>query len=76
LKSVQGYFKDDPLVKFSTFNGTDFGWKVVEWLDAPTASWLPQAAASSDRVRAELDWGPLCRRAVDFAEKTVSAART
>jgi glycosyltransferase involved in cell wall biosynthesis len=68
LRSVQGFFKNDPLVKFSTFDGADFGNRIIEWIDAPVSSWLPQAAASSARVRTELDWQPLCRKAVDFAE--------
>ena len=69
LKSVQGYFKDDPLVKFSSFNGQDFGNKILEWLAAPASAWQPYVEKSSARVRAELDWQPLCRKAVDFAEK-------
>ena len=69
LKSVQSYFQNDPLVKFSTFNGDDFGANIMAWLDASAASWQPFAAASAARVRAELDWQPLCRKAVDFAEK-------
>ena len=74
LKSVRAYFKDDPLVKFSEFDGGDFGDKIMEWLDAPTSAWRPQAAASAARVRAELDWQPLCRKAVDFTEKVASSA--
>ena len=73
LKSVRGYFKDDPLVKFSSFNGGDFGNKILEWLDAPVSAWQPYAEKSSARVRAELDWQPLCRKAVDFTEKIVGA---
>jgi glycosyltransferase involved in cell wall biosynthesis len=68
LKSVQSYFKHDPLVKFSAFNGADFGNKILEWLAAPVSAWQPHAETSSARVRAELDWRPLCRKAVDFAE--------
>ena len=73
LKSVQGYFKNDPLVKFTDFSGSDFGGKILEWLAAPAASWQLHAEASSARVRAELDWRPLCRKAVDFATQIVSA---
>jgi glycosyltransferase involved in cell wall biosynthesis len=73
LKSVQGYFQNDPLVKFAGFSGQDFGGKILEWIDAPVSSWQPHAEKSSSRVRAELDWRPLCAKAVDFAEKTVSA---
>mgnify|MGYP001545234077 CR=1 FL=1 len=69
LKSVQGYFKNDPLVKLSEFNGADFGAKVLAWLETPAESWQPFAAQSAARVRAELDWQPLCRKAVDFAER-------
>ena len=69
LKSVQGYFKNDPLVKFAQFNGEDFGNKILEWLAAPVATWSPHAEKSSARVRAELDWRPLCAKAVDFAER-------
>ncbi len=72
LKSVQGYFKNDPLVKFAGFDGVSFGNKILDWLDAPTASWQPHAESSSARVRAELDWQPLCRKAVDFVEKIQS----
>ena len=69
LKSVQGYFKNDPLVKFSGFDGVDFGHKILEWLETPVPSWQPYAEQSSARVRAELDWRPLCRKAVEFTEK-------
>ncbi len=70
LKSVRSYFKNDPLVKFSEFNGEDFGRKILSWLDEPVANWQPQVAKSAARVKAELDWQPLCRKAVDFIEKT------
>ena len=69
LKSVHDYFKHDPLVKFSAFDGKDFGRQVLAWLNAPTAHWLPQAAATAARVKTELDWQPLCAKAVDFAER-------
>ena len=68
LKSVQSYFKNDPMVKFSEFNGEDFGRKILSWLEAPVSNWQPHAAQSAARVKAELDWQPLCRKAVDFIE--------
>ena len=69
LKSIQSYFGNDPMVKFSKFNGADFGEQILRWLDE--APQLPPAVAakSAARVRAELDWQPLCRKAVDFMEK-------
>jgi len=73
LKSVQGYFKNDPLVKFAGFDGVNFGEKILEWLAAPVSSWQPHAAGSAARVKAELDWKPLCQKAVDFAERVHAA---
>jgi glycosyltransferase involved in cell wall biosynthesis len=68
LKSIQRYFQNDPLVKFSEFNGDDFGRNILSWLDEPVSNWQPHAALSAARVKAELDWQPLCRKAVDFIE--------
>ncbi len=68
LKSIQRYFQNDPLVKFSEFDGEDFGRKILSWLDEPASNWQSHAAQSAARVKAELDWQPLCRKAVDFIE--------
>ena len=76
LKSVQSYFGNDPLVKFSEFSGSDFGRQILAWLDAPLDLWVSHAETSSRRVQAELDWQPLCCKAVDFAEKICSTAKT
>jgi glycosyltransferase involved in cell wall biosynthesis len=75
LKSVQGYFQHDPLVKFSSFDGADFGQKILQWLEAPAGEWRAHAETSSNRVRAELDWRPLCRKAVDFTESVYQGRR-
>jgi len=69
LKSVTSYFNHDPLVKVAKFDGMDFGNQILAWLDTPVAEWQPRAAASAARVRAELDWQPLCAKAADFAER-------
>jgi glycosyltransferase involved in cell wall biosynthesis len=76
LKSVQSYFNKDPLVKFSKFNGDDFGRNILAWLDEPVSNWQPFAEKSAARVKAELDWQPLCRKAVNFAEKVYSESTT
>jgi glycosyltransferase involved in cell wall biosynthesis len=76
LKSIRRYFQDDPMVRFSKFDGEDFGKQIVSWLDEAPQTWQIRAAQSSARVQAELDWRPLCRRAVDFAEKICSTAKT
>jgi glycosyltransferase involved in cell wall biosynthesis len=76
LNSIQSFFKDDPMVRFAEFNGVDFGRKIVQWLDESPVRWQLDAARSSARVKAELDWRPLSRQAIDFVEKTFSSART
>ncbi len=68
LQSIRDYFQNDPMVRFSGFNGADFGKKILDWLDEPPLAWQIRAAQSAARVEAELDWEPLCRRAVDFVE--------
>lgn len=75
LRSVRSYFDHDPMVKFSEFNGEDFGRKILLWLNEPVSNWQPHAAASAARVKAELDWQPLCRKAVDFVEATYARSR-
>jgi glycosyltransferase involved in cell wall biosynthesis len=73
LKSVQRYFQNDPMVKFSEFDGEDFGEQIVSWLDEPPETWQLAAAQSAARVKTELDWQPLCRKAVDFVEEVFNA---
>jgi len=69
LKSIRSYFQNDPMVRFSEFDGADFGKKILDRLDEPPLTWQIQAAQSAARVEAELDWQPLCRRAVGFIER-------
>jgi glycosyltransferase involved in cell wall biosynthesis len=76
LKSIQRYFQDDPMVRFSKFDGEDFGEKVIGWLGESPKIWQVRAAESVARVQTELDWRPLCRKAVDFVEKVCSTAKT
>ncbi|HSY74640.1 MAG TPA: glycosyltransferase, partial [Dongiaceae bacterium] len=75
LNSIQGYFKDDPMVRFSQFDGEDFGKKIIGWLDESPNVWQLDAVKSAERVKTELDWQPLCRKAVDFVEKTYASSR-
>jgi glycosyltransferase involved in cell wall biosynthesis len=76
LKSIRRYFQDDPTVRFSKFDGEDFGKQIIGWLDESPENRQVHAAKSAARVQAELDWHPLCRKAVDFVEKTCSTAKT
>jgi glycosyltransferase involved in cell wall biosynthesis len=68
LKSIRSYFKDEPMIRFSEFDGEDFGRKIMSWLDESPLNWQIDACKSAVRVQLELDWQPLCRKAVDFIE--------
>ena len=35
LKSIRRYFQNDPMVRFSKFDGEDFGKEIIGWLDEP-----------------------------------------
>lgn len=69
LKSIQRYFRNEPMIRFSEFDGEDFGRKIVSWLDESPLNWQIEACNSAARVQAELDWQPLCRIAVNFIEE-------
>lgn len=68
LNSARRYFGNEPRVRFSEFDGRSFGERVLSWLDESAERWAPQAKAASERVRRELDWRAISRRAVDFIE--------
>jgi glycosyltransferase involved in cell wall biosynthesis len=70
LKNLAGYFKDEPRVRFSDFNGASFATQMLAWLDDPARDDATAAANAAARVREQLDWRAISRRAVDFLEKT------
>jgi len=76
LKSIQRYFQNDPMVRFARFDGADFGRKIINWLDEPADSGRARARDSATRVKAELDWQPLCQKAIDFVEKIYRGAKS
>ncbi len=69
LRSIQTYFKDEPLIRFSGFDGASFGERIVSWLREPPATRRALGLAASRRVKEHLDWGAISRRAIDFVEE-------
>lgn len=69
LNSASRYFKNEPTVRFTEFNGASFGRQLIEALRAPYHA--AQAQAASDRVRRELDWRAISKNAVNFAEQVL-----
>lgn len=65
INSAARYFGSEPTVRFAGFDGSRFGEAIVESLRNPPAA-LPDAARrASERVRRELDWRAISRRAAD-----------
>jgi len=69
LNSAKRYFGDEPAVRFSEFTGASFGHQILSWLAEPIARRHNLGRAASERVRRELDWGTLSKKAIDFVEK-------
>jgi glycosyltransferase involved in cell wall biosynthesis len=68
LNSAVRYFGDEPMVRFSDFEGIGFGRKIMSWLLDPPELRQHFARAASERVRKELDWRIISQRALDFVE--------
>lgn len=73
LDSAMRYFKKEPTVRFTEFNGESFASAMIDALRAPYN--LPAARKASERVRKELDWRAISRKAVEFAERTAGYRR-
>jgi glycosyltransferase involved in cell wall biosynthesis len=69
LNGVRRYFKQEPLVSFSGFDGASFGEGIIRWLNEPPERRYALARPASERVRANLDWHTISRRAIDFVDE-------
>lgn len=75
LESARRYFGNEPLVKFSAFDGASLGSAILGWLDVPIERRCALGQPASQRVKAELDWPVISRKALDFLEATRAKAR-
>jgi len=69
LNSARRYFGSEPAVHFSEFNGESFGRQILRWLDEPLEHRHTLGRAASQRVKTELDWNVISRKAIDFVER-------
>lgn len=67
LKSASTYFAKEPTVSFTSFDGVEFGQAILKRLRDPLPS-QELTRGASERVRRELDWRAICRKAVGFVE--------
>jgi glycosyltransferase involved in cell wall biosynthesis len=68
LDGLRRYFHDEPLLRFSRFQGASFGDTLLGWLREPWAARAALAEPAARRVKAHLDWPVICRRAADVVE--------
>lgn len=75
LKNAKRYFASEPMVRFTRFDGTSFGDSILSWFSDSAATRMQFGKTASDRVRADLDWRIICRRAVDFIETIANSGK-
>lgn len=73
IQSACSYFKDEPLARFSDFNGAAFADVILGWLAEPREKRNALALPAHQRVRNSLDWEIVCRNAATFIEQTLQA---
>jgi glycosyltransferase involved in cell wall biosynthesis len=71
LQSARRYFQTEKMVRFSKFDGADFGRNILSWLEEDPEQFQELARAAGERVGSELDWRPLSRKAIAFMEHSV-----
>jgi glycosyltransferase involved in cell wall biosynthesis len=74
LDSIRRYFADEPLIRFSRFDGVSFGEALLSWLREPLSARRALAETAARRVRERLDWRVVCACAAEVIEATVGAA--
>lgn len=74
LMGIKRYFAGERLVRFSSFDGRDLGRCILDWLGESRGARAELARSASARVRAELDWHMIGRRALAFVEAIVERA--
>ncbi|MBU6400349.1 MAG: glycosyltransferase family 4 protein [Verrucomicrobia bacterium] len=69
LQAIRRYFAEEPRVRFASFDGPSFAREILRWLEEPWDRQRPLAQAASQRVRRDLNWRVISRKAVDFVEQ-------
>ncbi len=75
INSASRYFGNEPTVKFAGFDGAGFGEAILETLRNPPPNLGEAARVASERVKRELDWRAISRKACDVVERIARAER-
>jgi glycosyltransferase involved in cell wall biosynthesis len=73
INSAARYFANEPTVTFAGFEGIRFGEAILHTLRHPPANLVQAARAASLRVRHELDWRAISRKACDVVAGIAAA---
>ena len=73
INSAARYFANEPTVTFAGFNGARFGDAILQMLRNPPPNFADAARLASERVKRELDWRAISRKACDVVEKIARA---
>ncbi|MBK9137545.1 MAG: glycosyltransferase family 4 protein [Verrucomicrobia bacterium] len=76
LEGLRCHFAEEPAIRFTDFSGDALGAAILEWLKVPREQRLTWGRSASDRVRRELDWPIIARRAVDLVEEVAARHQT
>lgn len=69
LRGLQRYFRDEPLLRFTSFEGNAFGEAILGWLREPPARRAEWGRLAAARVRRDLDWRVIAANAADCVEE-------
>jgi glycosyltransferase involved in cell wall biosynthesis len=73
INSASRYFAGEATIKFAGFDGNQFGDAILQMLKSPPTNLVESAQRASDRVRRELDWRAISRKACDHVESIARA---
>jgi glycosyltransferase involved in cell wall biosynthesis len=72
LEGIRRQLGTEPLLRFTPFDGAAFGDAILAWLRTPLAERGAEAAPTSRRMAARLDWGRVCAVAAAAVEIVVA----
>jgi glycosyltransferase involved in cell wall biosynthesis len=71
LENLSRWFREEPAIRFSGWDGEGFGAAVLGLLAMPAGHRRALGLAAADRVARELDWPVIAGNAADFVESRV-----
>ena len=70
LEGLASYFRDEPMIQFTDFDGIEFGKAIVQIIEREPIS-ADARSSIAKKVHAELSWDAIAKRAIGFVESTI-----